>query len=77
MRAAIDKAKKLAVAVIEAARKAIVSVIKAVGAALIALGDVLLAAFPNLKRRFRSFIEAKVKAAENAVNRLADALKKG
>lgn len=77
VRAAIDKAKKLAVAVIEAARKAIVSVIKAVGAALIALGDVLLAAFPNLKRRFRSFIEAKVKAAENAVNRLADALKKG
>lgn len=77
VRAAIDKAKKLAVAVIEAARKAIVSIIKAVGAALIALGDVLLAAFPNLKRRFRSFIEAKVKAAENAVNRLADALKKG
>ncbi|WP_310564922.1 hypothetical protein [Hydrogenophaga sp.] len=77
VRAAIDKAKKLAVAVIEAARKAIVAVIKAVGAALIALGDVLLAAFPNLKRRFRSFIEAKVKAAENAVNRLADALKKG
>ncbi len=77
VRAAIDKAKKLAVAVIEAARKAIVAVIKAVGAALIALGDVLLAAFPNLKRRFRSCIEAKVKAAENAVNRLADALKKG
>lgn len=77
VRAAIDKAKKLAVAVIEAARKAIVSIIKAVGAALIALGDVLLAVFPNLKRRFRSFIEAKVKAAENAVNRLADALKKG
>lgn len=77
VRAAIDKAKKLAVSVIEAARKAIVSIIKAVGAALIALGDVLLAAFPNLKRRFRSFIEAKVRAAENAVNRLADALKKG
>lgn len=77
VRAAIDKAKRLAVAVIEAARKAIVSIIKAVGAALIALGDALLAAFPNLKRRFRSFIEAKVKAAENAVNRLADALKKG
>jgi hypothetical protein len=77
VRAAIDKAKKLAVAVIEAARKAIVSIIKAVGAALIALGDVLLAAFPGLKKRFRSFIEAKVKAAEDAVNRLADALKKG
>ncbi len=77
VRAAIDKAKKLAVAVIEAARKAIVSIIKAVGAALIALSDVLLAVFPNLKRRFRSFIEAKVRAAENAVNRLADALKKG
>jgi hypothetical protein len=77
VRWAIDKAKKAAVAAIELARKAIVSVIKAVGAVLMALGDVLLAAFPSLRKRFRSFIESRVRAAENAVNRLADALKKG
>lgn len=77
VRTVIDAAKKLAVAVIEAARKAIVAVIKAVGAALILLGDVLLAAFPGLKKKWRRFIENRVKAAENAVNRLADALKKG
>ena len=77
VKAAIDKAKQLAVAVIETARKAVVGLIKAVGAALIALGDVLLAAFPGLKKKWRAFIEAKVKAAENAVNRLADALKQG
>lgn len=77
VKAAIDKAKQLAVAVIETARKAVVGLIKAVGAALIALGDVLLAAFPGLKKKWREFIEAKVKAAENAVNRLADALKQG
>jgi hypothetical protein len=77
VKAAIDKAKQLAVAVIETARKAVVGLIKAVGAALIALGDVLLAAFPGLKKKWRAYIEAKVKAAENAVNRLADALKQG
>lgn len=77
VKAAIDKAKQLAVAVIETARKAVVGLIKALGAALIALGDVLLAAFPGLKKKWRAFIEAKVKAAENAVNRLADALKQG
>jgi chemotaxis protein histidine kinase CheA len=77
VKAAIDRAKQLAVAVIETARKAVVGLIKAVGAALIALGDVLLAAFPGLKKKWRAYIEAKVKAAENAVNRLADALKQG
>ncbi|WP_157270221.1 hypothetical protein [Azohydromonas aeria] len=77
VRSLIDKAKKLAMAVIEAARKAIVAVIKAVGAALILLGDVFLAAFPGLKKKWRRFIENRVRDAENAVNRLADALKKG
>ena len=77
VKAAIDKAKKLAVAAIEAARKAVVGLIKAVGAALIAIGDVMLAAFPGLKKKWRGFIESKVKSAEDAVNRLADALKKG
>lgn len=74
---AIDAAKKLALAVIELARKAIVGLIKLVGKALIALGDVLLMAFPGLKKKWRAFIESKVKAAEDAVNALADALKKG
>ncbi len=77
VRAAIDKAKKLAVAAIERARKAVVGLIKAVGAALIALGDVLLAAFPALKRKWRRFITQRVRQAEAAVNRLADALKTG
>jgi len=77
VKAAIDKAKQLAVAVIEKARQAVVGLIKAVGAALVALGDVLLAAFPGLRRKWRAFIASKVKAAEDAVNRLADGLKKG
>jgi hypothetical protein len=77
VKAAIDKAKQLAVAVIEKARQAVVGLIKAVGAALVALGDVLLAAFPGLRRKWRALIAAKVKAAEDAVNRLADGLKKG
>ena len=77
VKAAIDKAKQLAVAVIEKARQAVVGLIKAVGAVLVALGDVLLAAFPGLRRKWRAFIASKVKAAEDAVNRLADGLKKG
>ncbi len=74
---AIDTAKKLATEVIEAARKAIVAVIKVVGDALIAIGDVLLAAFPEMRDRFRNAIKSAVKAAETAVNFLADKLKQG
>jgi signal transduction histidine kinase len=47
-----------------------------VGDALIALGDVLLAAFPEMRDRFRNAIKATVKAAETAVNALAENLKK-
>lgn len=77
VRAAIEQAKKLAVAVIEKARAAVVSIIRAVGDALIAIGDALLAAFPSLRAKWRAYIESKVKAAEELVNKLADALKRG
>ncbi|BAZ31241.1 hypothetical protein NIES4074_37130 [Cylindrospermum sp. NIES-4074] len=77
VKAAIETAQKLATAVIEAARQAIVSVIKRVGDALIALGDVLLAAFPEMRERFRNAIKATVQAAEAAVNALAENLKQG
>jgi len=77
VKAAIETAKKLATEVIEAARKAIVSIIKFVGDALIAIGDVLLAAFPEMRDRFRNAIKSAVKAAETAVNALADKLKQG
>ena len=76
VRAAIEEAKRLAVEVIEKARSTVVSIIRAVGDALIAIGDALLSAFPGLRAKWRAFIESKVKAAEEMVNRLADALKR-
>jgi hypothetical protein len=76
IKAAIETAQKLATAVIEAGRKAIVGIIHQVGEALIALGDRLLAAFPELRDRFRKLIQDKIKQAEDAVNRIADNLKK-
>lgn len=76
VRAAIEQAKKLAVAVIEKARAVVVLIIRAIGDALIAIGDALLVAFPALRAKWRAFIESKVKAAEDLVNRLADALKR-
>ncbi len=77
VKAAIEGAQKLATAVIEAGRKAIVGIIKVVGDVLIAIGDKLLAAFPELRDRFRNAIKSAVKAAEDAVNALANTLKKG
>ncbi len=77
VKAAIETAQKLATAVIETARQAIVATIKLVGDALIALGDVLLAQFPQLRDRFRGLIKAAVEQAQNAVNNLAQNLKKG
>ncbi|HAG81753.1 MAG TPA: hypothetical protein DCL61_11440, partial [Cyanobacteria bacterium UBA12227] len=77
VKAAIEGAQKLATAVIEAGRKAIVGIIKAVGDVLIAIGDKLLAAFPELRDRFRNAIKSAVKVAEDAVNALANTLKKG
>ncbi|HVH42318.1 MAG TPA: hypothetical protein VM925_08235, partial [Labilithrix sp.] len=73
----IDAAKKLAVAAIEAARKVAVAAIRAAGDAIIAIGDVALAAFPEAREKFRGYINEKVADAEDAVNELADDLKKG
>jgi hypothetical protein len=73
----IDGVKKLAAAAIDLARNAIIGAIRLAGKALIAVGDIALAAFPGLRDQFRGFIEEKVKAAEDTVNKLADALKEG
>jgi hypothetical protein len=75
VKAVIDGAKKLAMAAIDLARKAINATIKAIGQALIALSDVLLAAFPELKARFQGAIRKTVDKAIVAVNKLADQLK--
>jgi len=77
IRKAIELAKKLAVEVIERARQAIVSLIESVGKVLIAIGDVLLAAFPKLREKWRGFIEEQVERATAAVNELAEQLKTG
>lgn len=76
VKAAIEFAKKAAFAVIDLYRSAIVGLIKLAGEALMAIGDVLLAAFPGLRAKFRKLIQEAVAAAEDAVNRLADGLKK-
>lgn len=76
LRAAIEEARKLAAMAIERARTAIISVIRTIGDALIAIGSELLAVFPGLRAKWRGFIESKVKAAQDLVDRLADALKR-
>lgn len=73
----IEKVKKLATEVIETARKAVVGIIKLAGDALIAIGDRVLAGFPNLRDKFRKAVKDRVQAAEDYVNKLADKLKKG
>lgn len=75
IRKAIDLAKKAAVALIEVARKAIVTIIDGIGKALILIGDVLLAAFPVLREKWRNFITEKVESAKAEVNAAADRLK--
>ncbi|WP_301542302.1 hypothetical protein, partial [Pyxidicoccus fallax] len=77
VRRAIDAAKRLAQEAIERARQAVVSAIRAAGDALIAIGDTVLAAFPEARARFRGFIERRVQAAEDAVNRIAAGLQEG
>jgi hypothetical protein len=74
VRKAIDKAKQLAAAAIERARKAIVATIRRVGDALIAIGDKLLAAFPEMREKWRNTIKARVQQAEAKVNELAQKL---
>ncbi|WP_199512586.1 eCIS core domain-containing protein [Nucisporomicrobium flavum] len=73
----IDGFKKFVTGLIEAARRAIVGFIKAVATALIAISGVLLAAFPELRDRVRTFIEGRRDAAIRKVNQLADKLKRG
>ncbi|MFE1785951.1 hypothetical protein ACFW9F_26120, partial [Streptomyces sp. NPDC059506] len=60
---------------IEAARKFAVDLINKVADALIAIGDVLLAAFPELREKFRNRIEEWRDAAIDKVNEWADRLK--
>ncbi len=74
---AIEAAKKLAVEAIELARKAVVGLIKAAGDALIAVGDVVLAGFPEARDRFRKGVQDRVDSAVDTVNKLADDLKEG
>lgn len=74
---AIELAQKLAHEVIDLARKAVVGLIKIAGELLASIGDVLLAAFPELRDKFRAAIEKTVDAAVDTVNKLADALDKG
>src|SRR5215208_7224590 len=77
LRSAIEAAQRLAAEAIEAARRTIVAIIRKVGDALIAIGDKVLARFPELRERFRNGIKDRVARAEAAVNRLADKLKEG
>ncbi|QJY47957.1 DUF4157 domain-containing protein [Pseudonocardia broussonetiae] len=74
VRAAIDKAKKLATAAIELARKAVVAAIVLAGEVIVAVGDGLLAAFPETRRKFRKLVRDRVEKAVTAVNKAADAL---
>ncbi|RKH82639.1 hypothetical protein D7Y21_28100, partial [Corallococcus sp. AB045] len=77
VKAAIEAAKKAAVALIEKARQAVVAAIRLAGDALIAISDVALAAFPELKAKFQGAVRQTVQDAEDAVNKIADKLKKG
>ncbi|MFO0589342.1 MAG: DUF4157 domain-containing protein [Polyangiaceae bacterium] len=76
VKAVIEAAKKAAVAIIEKARQAIVAAIRAAGDFLIAISDVALAAFPELKAKFQSAVRQTVQDAEDTVNKIADGLKK-
>ena len=77
VRKAIDGAKKLAHAAIEAGRKAVVGAIKLAGDAIVAVGDVVLAAFPETRAKFREKVAAVVDTATRKVNEAADALERG
>ncbi|HEX7151245.1 MAG TPA: hypothetical protein VF618_07135 [Thermoanaerobaculia bacterium] len=77
VKAAIEAAQKAAAAIIDAARNAIIAAIRLAGDALMGLADVLLAGFPELRDRVKGAIQSTVAAAEDAVNELADSLKRG
>jgi len=64
-------------AAIELGRKLITAALTALGEALIAVSNVLLAAFPELKAKFQAAIHTAIDAAINTVNKIADGLKAG
>jgi len=70
----IDAARRAVHALIEACRAAIVGMIHAFGEFVKGLVSVALAAFPELAKKARAWIDGKVKAASDAVNRAAEAL---
>jgi hypothetical protein len=74
--AIIAGAKALVHGIIEAARAAIVGLIKAFGEILKGLVSIALAAFPELAARARAWIDNRVDAAVQTVNKIADKLKK-
>jgi hypothetical protein len=77
VRKAIDGAKKLAHEAIEFGRKAVVGAIKLAGEVIVAAGDVVLAAFPEARAKFRDKVGEVVDAATKKVNDAADALERG
>ena len=77
VQAALAKATQLAHAAIEAARRVAVGLVKAAGAALTAIASVALAAFPRLRAAAVGWIQNRVRAAETAINNLANKLKEG
>jgi hypothetical protein len=72
----IEAARKAVHALIEVARSAIVGLIKAFGEFVKGLVTLALAAFPEAAAKARAWIDGKVKAATDAVNKAADALHK-
>lgn len=72
----IEAAKQLVNSIIEAARAAIVEFIKNFGEALKRLVTIAFAAFPETAARARAWIDDKVNAGIDLVNRAAEALKK-
>ena len=72
----IEAAKRLVNGLIEAARAAIVGLIKGFGEFVKGLVSIALAAFPGLAAKARAWIDGRVQAATEAVNRAAEALKR-
>lgn len=72
----INEFKKAAFDLIDGARKFIVGAINVFADVLIGFGNVLLAAFPEARDKWRNFINDKRDAAVNKVNEYADRLKK-
>ena len=77
VRGLIARARDLATRAIRAARDLVVRAIQVAGAALVLVGDVVLAAFPAVRNRFRALIRRGVEAAVRVVNAAAAALERG